>query len=305
MGLRRFFVFLFLSVAALVSAVSCGVVSEKQLDTVKALSAGADSLSNTPASVFRELAEVRRDRGLYYAASLYSVGACAAETENVALQYVSDTVFVRKLSSATSVLSSYLRALRSLASESRWKDLGVEIRGMGRNIDRSVEMYNSIVIDSYESPDLNAAPVSSLASFAAETYMKGRQKRFLRDFVCAGDTLVSGCCDAVSSILKSGVADSLIDYEYDALKKDFRSYLESCKGAGLQVSEEVCREYASLVVRMERIVYVRKRCITAMSTLKRAHARLAESLVSGSGVVTDDVVDGVLEVLDAVSDMEF
>lgn len=296
----------YLLIVSILLLSSCATVGEKQFSYVQNLTAGADSLSNTPSALFGELASVRKERGVLYAASVYSVDGRVAELGNVAEQYIDDTVYVRRVSVATDILSSYIRALKSLTSKSRYSDIGTEIRGIGRNIDRSVEAFNSMPDMGVEIPDLHAGPVSGIVSVFSESYMKCRQKKFLKEFVIASDTLVWQCCEAVSALLKSGEVDSLIAHEKAMLAADFASYLNRCERIGHEPSVEMYARYVDLCIRLDRLVYMRRRAVTAFTTLRNAHRKLAVSLAAGGAgedEIAESIYDDTLKLLEYASEI--
>ena len=58
---------------------SCAALTESQLQTVQKLAVSGDSVAAAPSAMFRQLAAVRTERGLFYAASLTGAQARFAE----------------------------------------------------------------------------------------------------------------------------------------------------------------------------------------------------------------------------------
>ncbi len=295
---------LLMSVFLGITLSSCGVMSDKQIETVNKMTVGADSLANTPAALFREIAEIRKMRNIYHSASMYSPEDIASELENTAMQHIEDTAFVKKAGLASRILSSYLRALRSLSSERRWSSIGVEIRGVGRNIDDALEEFNEIEFSDFRLPEDYASPYFDLSAKISELYMKGRQKKYVKEFVNISDTLVSACCDAMAGLLRDGRVDSLLVHERLSLRSDFRAYVTECRRTGEVPDIGLCSGYVDLVVRMEKAVYVRKRAATAFITLKNAHKRLNANLQDDLGITMEMVYDDIYEILDLAADLK-
>lgn len=275
----------------------CAVLSKKELSAVRSLTAGADSLGNTPAVLFRELGLLRMERGIFYASSFYGADNVAAELERVAEQYVYDSLFLKKASVSCSIMSSYLRALRSLASDARFEDIAVQLRNAGRYLDDGVEAYDDIVPEKFRIGEIYAEGIGKVSGALGSAYMRSRQHKFLKGFVCDADTVVSLYCEGMSRLLESGEVDSLIVHEELMLKRDFASFLARCESAGTVVSPLVSRAYVDCLVRLERVKYVRKRSVAALSAFRKAHGRLKEGLMAkgdgldGVGLFLSDMVD--------------
>ena len=105
---------------------SCAVLSKTQLQRINNLSVSSDTIAVTPKVIFTELATVRFERGLYYAASLTSAAAREKEMNALAAASIADEQLVDRTEVYVSVLDSYLRALRSISAATRWTDYGTE-----------------------------------------------------------------------------------------------------------------------------------------------------------------------------------
>lgn len=125
-------------------AVSCSTVSKSQMSRIKALSIVSDSVSAAPSALFEKLAEVRLERGLMYAMSLDGVDNHVNEINSMVKGYVNDEKTVGHANAYVKVLDSYLSALKSLSSESRWSASGTKIRGIGRDVDSVLIAYNKL-----------------------------------------------------------------------------------------------------------------------------------------------------------------
>ena len=122
----------------------CASMSKAQLKRVNSLAVVSDSAVCGPGSVFRILDDVRTDRGLMYVASLQSADARISELNGLALARQEQSRLADKADVCISILDSYIRALRSASSDSRWKQNGIELRGIGRNMDSLAIAYNKL-----------------------------------------------------------------------------------------------------------------------------------------------------------------
>ncbi len=266
-------VYIFLAVLAISS---CGVMSSKQLEMVSELSFRADSVTSAPAAIFHSLNEVRLERGLYYAASLSTAEARFAEVQGIAKAALEDEKTARKADAYIDVVNSYLRVLRSLSSDERWKAVGRELRGIGRKTDSLIMVYNSLPFEE-KLPEGVTRSYGKIAGLIGEQMMKGRRAKVLGDAIVQGDTLVAMCVDSLIEILKGEDLKSLMANEKAGLADNYRAYLMAYEARGETVSVEADRRYVGLYAQMDAVNGVKNRCVSALRSLKKAHHRLVES----------------------------
>ncbi len=255
---------------------SCGVMTSKQLEMVNELSFRADSVTSAPSAIFHSMNEVRLERGLYYAASLTTSEARFAEVQGIAEGALDDENTARKADSYISVINSYLRVLRSLSSDERWKAVGREMRGLGRKADSLIVLYNSLPVEE-KLPEGVARSYGKIFGIIGEQMMKGRRAKVLGEAIIQGDTLVLMCVDSLIGILKSKELSSLITNEKVGLSDNYRAYLMSYEARGETVGLEADRRYVEMYARIDAVTGVRNRCVSALRSLKKAHHRLVES----------------------------
>jgi hypothetical protein len=176
------------------------------------------------------------------------------------------------------VLNSYLRALRSISATTRWSDYGTEWRGIGRNIDSLILRYNQTDLLDTKIPVGWAKLSGQYMGYLSERFMRVRQAKAVKAFVTEGDTLVSVCVDGLIDLLKKGDLIELIENESEGLKNNYEAYLRRLESGGLPADLEADRKYIELVKRVEKAKYTRGRCVTALQSLKRAHAKLVDEL---------------------------
>ena len=256
---------------------SCASMSKAQLKRVGALAVVSDSAVAGPGSVFRLLDEVRVDRGLMYAASLSGADARVAELNGVALGASEFGRLSEKADLCVEILESYIRALKSLSNEARWKQNGVELRGIGRNIDSLAIAYSGLGFDELYEPGL-AKQLGKTSGYLAEQYGKRRQLKIVREVVAEGDSIVATCCAALIEALKSEEMLELIENERVGLEQDYKAYLNSCSVRGVEPWVEFDRVYVEDRLKVEASRDVRRQCITRLQAFRRAHAALLKEL---------------------------
>ncbi|MFA6713023.1 MAG: hypothetical protein WCR82_03955 [Bacteroidales bacterium] len=253
-------------------------MTDSQLKIVNNLSATSDSVLVTPAVIFEELSEIRVERGLFYAASLSSADARYKEINFLAEGKIADQKIIKNANIYVNVLNSYLRALKSISSDVRWKGIGTEFRGIGNNIDSVFIKYNALDW-SEEDISVGIAKLSGrYLGYFTQSYMRIRQAKLVKDFVATGDTIVSGCTDALIKALKRDKMTELIQNEEEGLKLNYLAYLERLEASETIPDIDIDRHYIELMQKISKTKDTRNKCISALKSLKKAHHKLMVEL---------------------------
>ncbi|MDR2233256.1 MAG: hypothetical protein LBE56_09055 [Tannerella sp.] len=286
--IRYFFVILMFF-----STMSCAVLTTSQLKMVNQLTVASDTVAAAPKTLFAELAAVRLERGLFYAASLTSAEAREKEINALATATIADQKLIDRTDVYVSVLESYLRALRSLSNDVRWEQYGTEWRGLGRNIDSLLLRFNQI--DLLDTPlTIGWGKLSGqYMGYLNERYMRTSQAKTVKSFVTEGDTLVATCVDGLIEVLRTGAVADLIENESEGLKNNYSAYLHRLEMSGEMPDIALDRKYIELTQRVEKAIYTRSRCITALQSLKRAHKKLVTELAKRQRI--DFLFDEMIE----------
>lgn len=258
---------------------SCATMSKSQMSKVKALTLSYDSVSAAPSIIFSELADVRLERGLFYAASLDGVDNHIDELNSLADGSMLDKNISGKADVYIKVLNSYLSSLRSLASESRWKSNGTELRGIGKNVDSLLYEYNKADWGSPVETGF-ARQIGKTSGYVAESIGKRIQYKKFKEVIVTGDSIVAQCCDSLVKILNRDEVEQLIINEEKGLESNYRSYLNAMDRHDVYPSDETDRQYVALRMKCADIRAVRKECAGALTSLKKAHHKLLTDMDS-------------------------
>ena len=283
--------FLVVLICALTS--SCAVLTTSQVQMVNKLTVASDSVAVAPKVIFDELATVRLERGLFYAASLTSAAAREKEINALATAAIADSQLVKRADVYVNVLNSYLRALRSISSDVRWTQYGTEWRGIGRNIDSLIIRMNQTDLLDTEITVGWAKLSGQYMGYINERFVRNRQAKTVKSFVVEGDTLVAACVDGLIELLRKEELNELIENESEGLKNNYNAYLYRLEASGEIPDIGYDRKYIDLTKRVEKARYTRSRCVTALQSLKRAHNKLAAELVKRQKI--DFLFDELLE----------
>ena len=153
----------------------CSSITKAQLKRVNSLAVVSDSAVTGPGSIFHMLDDVRMERGLIYAASLQGTDTRIQELNGLADAIAGQSRLADKSDVCINILDSYIRALRSVSNEARWKRNGTELRGIGRNMDSLAIAYNKLEWGTLYEPGI-AKQIGKTSGYLAEQYGKCRQR---------------------------------------------------------------------------------------------------------------------------------
>lgn len=262
-------------VLCLVILAGCSTLSKSQLKRISSFAAVQDSL--LPAAIFQTLDDVRLERGLIYSASLTDTESRIHELNSLAEATVKQEKTSAKANVCFNILSSYASALKSLSADTRWKKYGTELRGIGRNIDSVAIAYNKLDWGTLYDPGM-AKNLGKTSGYLTEQYMKRRQRRLVYDVLVTGDTIVATCCDALIAGFKSADFLELIDNEEEGLENDYRAYLNSMQVLDRAPAADFDKVYLTEKAQIEKARQLRKKNISMLQSLKKAHAALVREM---------------------------
>ncbi|MDD6103293.1 MAG: hypothetical protein PUB73_01575 [Bacteroidales bacterium] len=261
--------------AFLLLAGSCTVLSKTQKAMAQRLSISADTVVSAPIRMFETLAEVRLERSLFYASTLTGATAHFSEVDMIADAAEKEQKRLSKYGVYINALNSYIRAIQSLSSDTRWKGIGTEVRGIGNNLDSILLYYDKIFSDSLSVGYFKIA--GKAGGYISEELTKGHQAKLLKEFMTKGDSIVSICCDSLIAVLKSDALIELIDNEEAALKYDYSRFLEFATPKP-EILIEYDRRYVHLSASMTTVKSLRTQCCRGLKAFQKAHSSLVKEM---------------------------
>lgn len=275
--MHKGFTTIIVALATVVITPSCAVLTQSQVALVNKLTLASDSVAIAPAQVFEQLFEIRKERGLYFAASLSGANARFEEINAIAASSIDDNQILKRVDVYVNVLNSYLRTLRSISNDARWESTGREIRGVGRNIDSLIIGYNKLYPDEPIETGI-AKQIGKSSSYIVEELTKRRQAVIVKEFVSRGDTLVAVCCDELMSLLKKQEINELILNEELGLEANYKAYLNALELSGTFPELENDRQYLALKQEIYDTKKMCDKCVSSLRSLKNAHSKLSKEL---------------------------
>lgn len=254
---------------------SCASLTQTQVNLVHTLAVSSDTITNTPASIFRELEQVRTGRGLFYAASLTTAHAHYREVSALAQNKSQSIAEAKNAMAYIMALNSYTRALRSISNNARWKSVGTEIRGVGNKTDSLFMAVNSTGYLDNTLPEDAWKLAGQSVAFLAESYMKVRRTKVVKSFVIESDSLVAACVESLIDVLRSPSLDALLEHETVSLENDYRAYLDAVALKGQLIPMSYDERYIELRNSLNSAKYARTRCVISLRAFARAHHKLS------------------------------
>ena len=255
----------------------CSSMTKAQMKRVNSLAVVSDSSITGPGSIMRTLNEVYLDRGLIYAASLQGADNRIRELNGLADATSEFSRLADKSDVCINILNSYVRALRSVSSETRWKQNGTELRGIGRNMDSLAIAYNKLDWGILYEPGI-AKQIGKTSGYLAEQYGKRHQRKTVEAVLAQGDKLVDECVQSLVAVLKSDDFKTIIENERTGLENNYRVYLNAAALNGVTPDSGFDRLYIENRFKIEQAESTRRQCITMLQSFRRAHAALLKEM---------------------------
>lgn len=262
-------------VALILSFSSCATLSKEQIKSVEKFSNACDSFNRYPSLLFTELAQIRMERGFFYASSLTNSDNRINELNSIYKAFDQDIKLAHKCDASLEILKSYSNALKILTANGRWESRGVEFRSLGRAVDSLIIKTNKLNLFQEDLPVGIAKSAAKIVAYGAETLLKRKQQRLTIAFVNEADTLVQAIVNGLVQVLRNPQVAVLIENETTSLPQNYKSFLKSNPTFS---ALEYDRKYLQLKERTDKLTYSRGQIISAANRLAKAHKEIAQNL---------------------------
>lgn len=305
------------ALAVLMLLGSCATLSREQLSAVEKFGNNCDSFKRYPSLLFEEIAEIRMERGLLYAATLQDPEKRVEELEAIHDTYRQDLTLATKTDKSMEILRTYSKALRVLIGKGRWQSRGREFRSLGRALDSLVQQANKLQLFREELPEGVAKSAGVIAAYGAEHLMRNKQLRLTRKFIAESDTLVALLTSQLVEVLRMPHISAIIENEKTGVRTNYTNFLRatsmatsgsaaspatSGSAALPAVTTKQDREFLELYERSRRLTYSRGYIISATNRLAKAHKAIVLSMEKGKSA--EELYDSLLTFADAISKLE-
>jgi hypothetical protein len=258
---------------AVLTQQGCGSLSQNQFKSVEKFASACDTFSRYPSGLFTGISNLRKERGIYFAASLSVPEIQVRELNSLSEASLKERKLSRKMDVSLDVLRRYSSVLKSLSAPVRGSVYRSEFRSMGKAMDSLIVVYNSLGW----TKSLPAGVISlagKAIGYGTGLVISSSNSKILKEFVFQGDTLVSLLCGNLNELISEYVK-VIIDNEKEGLKANFLSYVKSRD----YIETDELRNYMDLLFMADSLSTMRNRITSAVRSLRKTHKKMADDLL--------------------------
>ncbi len=252
---------------------NCAPLTKTQIQSVNQFAKTTSGFSDYPGKIMVELAEIRFNRGIYYANTLTTPDIHLDELDNVYEQWKGDLLVADKVDITFKIIDKYAQSLALLSADKFAGDLEEQAKKFGVHIDTLIAINNRMEGTAKVPMGIGAA-VGQLVVFGGKQYIRFKQGKEIKKFVSLADTLVGAMTNNLLEFLQSKNINELIENEEKGITSDYLSYLQQTQ----RTSIENEKDYIELKKRIYAVRRLQGQSIIATENLRKAHKKLLETL---------------------------
>jgi len=259
----------------------CASLTKTQIETVNQFGQSTKNFSAFPSKIITGLADIRTFRGIYAANSISTPEFHMKELNSTYSLRISDYGQSQKVDITFQIIDQYAQSLILLTSDQYSADIKAQALVMGPMLDSLIAVYNTFDKNSKIQVGIGAA-VSQLIILGGKQYIRHKQATEVKKFVTQADPLIEVMTKNLLEFLDgkhvvkgndSTSLKSLIDYEYEAVPRDYQSFLSQNKA-----SIENEKEYLKIKNDLDQVRNLQIQTIAATKQLRDTHKQLSEIL---------------------------
>lgn len=265
---------------------ACAPLTKSQVAAVNSFATASGDFSAYPSKIMTELADIRMQRGVYFANSIDNPSLHIQELDNIYGFHTGDYVLSAKVDITFQIIDKYAQSLLLLSSDKYNLNLKQQAARFGTGLDSLTRMYNAKI--SPKVPTGIGAGISQLIAFGGSQYIRRKQASEIKKFVPQADKLIEMMTDNLVEFLKSGNVTTLIDNENKGITANYTSFLRQARtvsnsfnGKDSTIAVSNTRslvaddlEYIKLKTSVDNVKTLRAETLLATAELRTAHAEL-------------------------------
>jgi hypothetical protein len=259
--------------AVSLSTVGCATLSKTQIESVNQFARYSEDFSAFPSRIMTELADIRTIRGVWFANSLSVPKNHIDILDSVYFNKTHAYRVSEKSDITFKVIDKYAHSLALLSSDRYENEFVKQTEGFGVSLDTLIRRYNRID-NTVVLPEGIGAAAGKLIIMGGRQYIRSRQAREIKKFVPQADTMVAVMTSNLLKFLKSENIDELIRAEEFGINQNYLSYIRQSQGTSIQADFQ----YLELKSRLDGVVQLRSKTISATKCMRKAHAELLQSI---------------------------
>ena len=253
---------------------SCASLTKTQIESVNQFAQTTKDFSAFPSKIMTGLADIRLERGLFYANSLTNPKFHIDDLGGIYDQKKFDYQVSEKVDVTFRIIDKYSQSLVLLSSDKYEKDLEKQAKKFGVDID-SLIAWNNAIKDAPKVPSGIGRAVNELIVLGGKQYVRARQTREIKKFVSLADPLIETMTSNLLEYLQSKTINELIAGEEREITRNYLSFLEHTPK---EATIENDRIYLHLKNDIDGIKQLQKQTIEATKDLRTAHKKLLQEI---------------------------
>lgn len=252
----------------------CASLTKTQIESVNQFAQTTKDFSAFPSKIMTGLADIRLERGLFYANSLTIPKLHIEDLDGIYDQKKFDYQVSEKVDVTFRIIDKYSQSLVLLSSDQYEKDLKKQAKKFGVDID-SLIAWNNTIKDAPKVPSGIGSAVNELIILGGKQYVRTRQTKEIKKFVSLADPLIETMTSNLLEYLQSKTIDELIAGEEREITRNYLSFLEHTPK---EATIENDRIYLHLKNDIDGIKQLQKQTIAATKDLRTAHKKLLQEI---------------------------
>ncbi len=273
------------------SIAGCASLTKTQILAVNHFAQVSKDFSQYPSKVMTGLADIRADRGVFFANSLDNPRLHIQELDSIYSFKKCDYVISEKVDITFQIIDKYAQSLLLLSSEKHGNSLHEKGLNFGADLDSLTSTYNSMS-NVKRVPTSIGGAIGQLLALGGKQYVRLKQAREIKKFVPAADELIEVMTDNLLEFLQSANIKDLIKNEEVGVNSSYLSYLRQVKTVSSAVINNDTTEFAfntrstvpndhaylNLKMRVDAVISLRDGTVVATKALRKAHKKLLTAI---------------------------
>lgn len=249
--------------------VSCASLTKTQIKTVSHFAQTTGDFSAFPCKIMSELADIRTKRGVYFANSLSDPQLHIDVLDSVYFNKDHAYKVSEKVDITFKIIDKYAQSLFVLSCDKFEKELVIQAKTFGTDIDSLIKIYNNI--DKAKNlPTGIGAVVGKVVILGGRNYLRAKQAKEIKKFVHQADTLISVMTSNLLAFLNSEKINELIDAEERGINENYLSFIRHVP----KTLVENDFAYLELKNNIDGVKKLRVQTIKATKNLRATHKKL-------------------------------
>lgn len=301
-----------------ISCCGCSTLTKTQIKAVNYFAQTSRDFSQYPSKILTGLAEIRAERGIFYANSLDNPKLHIQELDSIYSFKKENYAASQKADITFKIMDKYAQSLLLLSSGKYVENFQAQSLNFGTDLDSLSTKYNSLG-DVKKVPTSIGGAVGQLLAYGGKQYIMSKQAKEIKKFVPAADLLIEVMTDNLLEYLRSTTIRELIKNEEEGINSNYLSYLRQIKTVSSAIINNDTtlfafntkstiandKEYLALKAHLDAVKHLQEQTIKATDTLRKAHKKLLYTIqkkqrLTGAIPEIQQLFEGIKEMKESI-----